>query len=74
MPADPAMPTVEPPAPEARNARGEWRPLNPIRYAPVFTWPLRIVATLKWFVSYPGFMWPRNLQLLAVSAASWYLT
>jgi sterol desaturase/sphingolipid hydroxylase (fatty acid hydroxylase superfamily) len=74
MPADPAMPSVEPPAPEARNARGEWRPPYPIRYAPVFTWPLRIVATLKWFVSYPGFMWPRNLKLLIVSAASWYLT
>ena len=61
-------------ATEVRNARGEWRPPYPIRYAPVFAWPVRVVATLKWFVSYPGFMWPRNLLLLVVSALSWFLT
>ena len=74
MPANPAMPVADSPVPGARNARGEWRPAYPIRYAPVFTWPVRIGAMLKWFVSYPGFMWPRNLLLLGVSAASWFLT
>jgi hypothetical protein len=59
---------------EVRNARGEWRPPYPIRYAPIFPGPLRVVATLKWIVNYPGFMWPLNLLLLLISAGSWYLT
>src|ERR1051326_7987480 len=74
MPANPSTAVTEALKPGARNARGEWRPAYPIRYAPLFSWPLRIVASLKWFVSYPGFMWPRNLLLLGVSAVSWYFT
>ena len=65
---------MEPPAADVRNARGEWRPPYPVRYAPLFSWPLRVVATLRWFVSYPGFMWPANLMLLLISTGSWYLT
>src|SRR3989442_1049305 len=59
---------------EERNKKGEWRPPYPCAHAPLFTWPLRPVAILKWVVSYPGFMWPRNLGLLLVSAAAWYWT
>ena len=73
--------SVEPPPPEsaplpsaARNAKGEWRPPYPIRYAPLFIWPLRLAAVGRWLVSYPGFLWPINVLLLAISAVSWFLT
>ena len=27
---------------------------------------------MKWFINFPGFMWPRNLVLLAIASASWF--
>jgi len=60
------------PDPGVRNAKGEWRPDYPCTYAPVFAWPPRPLAILKWFIHWPGFMWPRNLVLLAISAVSWF--
>lgn len=59
------------PDPGARNEKGEWRPAYPVRYAPLFVWPPQPLALLKWTINYPGFMWPRNLVLLAISAVSW---
>ncbi len=67
-------PTVPKHDPGPRNAKGEWRPAYPIEYAPVLVWPPRPVALLKWLVSWPGFMWPRNLVLLGISVAAWYYT
>jgi sterol desaturase/sphingolipid hydroxylase (fatty acid hydroxylase superfamily) len=67
-------PVPENPKGEVRNARGEWRPSYPIKYVPLFVWPPRPFAFLKWVVSYPGFMWPRNLVLLLISALSWFYT
>ena len=57
-----------------RNARGEWRPPYPIRYAPLFTWPLRGVELIKWFFRYPGYLWPTNMMIFVITVASWYLT
>jgi sterol desaturase/sphingolipid hydroxylase (fatty acid hydroxylase superfamily) len=59
---------------EPRDAKGEWRPDYPCRYAPVFTWPPRPLAILRWIVSWPGFMWPTNLGLFAIAALSWLYT
>src|SRR5665213_3056686 len=59
---------------EIRNAKGEWRPPYPVRYAPLFVWPPRPFAAIKWFLSWPGFMWPANLSLLLISALSWLYT
>ena len=74
MSADAPKPVPEPPATESGKTKGEWRPPYPVRYAPLFSWPLRVAATAKWVVSYPGFMWPLNLLLLLISTVSWYLT
>ena len=57
-----------------RNARGEWRPPYPIRYAPLFTWPLRGIELLKWFFRYPGYLWPTNMMIFVITVAAWYLT
>src|SRR5512138_3438468 len=67
-------PAVPKPDPGPRNAKGEWRPPYPVTYAPVFVWPPRPLAFLKWLVTWPGFMWPRNLALLAISVLAWYFT
>ncbi|MCU0786632.1 MAG: sterol desaturase family protein [Verrucomicrobia bacterium] len=66
------IPGIARPDPGRRNTKGEWRPDYPCAYAPVFVWPPRPLAFLKWLVTWPGFMWPRNLVLLAISAASWF--
>ena len=67
-------PSVSKPDPGPRNAKGEWRPDYAIEYAPVFVWPPRPLAFMKWLVTYPGFMWPRNLALLAISIVAWLYT
>jgi sterol desaturase/sphingolipid hydroxylase (fatty acid hydroxylase superfamily) len=61
-------------AAEVRNARGEWRPAQAIALAPLFSWPWRPVAVLRWIFGYPGFLAPGNALLLAISTASWFLT
>ena len=66
------VPNAKRPDPGVRNAKGEWRPDYPAAYAPVFVWPPRPLAFLKWLVTWPGFMWPRNFVLLGISAASWF--
>lgn len=66
----PVLPTVT----EVRNANGEWRPPYTIEYAPLFQWPWRPLAALKWLVSYPGFALPNNLLMLVIAALSYVLT
>ena len=51
------------------DSRGEWRPENPISYAPVFTWPPIIARFLVWLINYL-FTW--NLIYLAVVLVSYY--
>lgn len=58
-----------------RNKRGDWQPAEPIRYAPVFEWPLRPLAILKWLFGYPGFFLPWGIVYMAVPVLIWlYLT
>lgn len=59
---------------EFRNAKGEWRPPYPATYTPLFVWPPRPFAVIKWVFTYPGFMWPRNLVLLLISTFSYIYT
>jgi len=66
--------STNPPQPETRNARGEWRPSRPIQYAPLFSWPPKPFSTLKWFFSWPGFLSPEHVSLLLISIVAWFLT
>ncbi len=54
------VPNPNRPDPGVRNAKGEWRPDHPAAYAPVFVWPPRPFALLKWLITWPGFMLPRS--------------
>ena len=64
-------PSVAKPDPGVRNSKGERRPDHPVTYAHLLVWPPQPIKLVKWVVSYPGFMWPRNLVLLAISTVSW---
>ncbi len=55
-----------------RNSRGEWEPLYRVKYAPLFTWPLRPRQVLKWLLGYPGFLWPWNSVYLLITVVCWW--
>ncbi len=58
-----------------RDKRGDWKPSRRIEYPPVFVWPARPVAFLKWFFGFPGFLLPWNLLYAAAGVVLWlYLT
>jgi sterol desaturase/sphingolipid hydroxylase (fatty acid hydroxylase superfamily) len=54
-----------------RNKRGDWRPDEPITYAPILEWPPRPLALLKWVFGYPGFFLPWGLFYMAVPVLVW---
>ncbi len=50
----------------------EWRPDYPVRYAPLFSWPPKPVATLRWLaLGYPSWLAPWSLLYVALAAATW---
>jgi sterol desaturase/sphingolipid hydroxylase (fatty acid hydroxylase superfamily) len=55
-----------------RNARGEWEPPYPVKYALLFAWPPRPLDIVKWLLSYPGFLWPWNSVYLLITVVSWW--
>ncbi len=58
-----------------RNKRGDWAPNRVIEYAPVFTWPAKPFAFLKWFFGFPGFLFPWTVTYAAFATIMWlYLT
>lgn len=59
--------TTEDPA-GYRDKRGEWRPENPVVYAPVFDWPTTRKRFLAWV---PGYFYPWNLFWFAITMATW---
>ena len=52
-----------------RDSRGEWRPENPVAYAPIFTWPPRVKKFFVWLFYYL-FTW--NLVYLGIVIFSYY--
>ena len=63
--------TLPMPDSAGHNAKGEWRPLYPVQYAPLFAWPPRLRDCLKWLLAYPGFLWPWNSAYLLITVATW---
>ena len=56
----------------ARDARGEWRPGEPIQSPPISTWRLKLAAVVRWMVAWPGYLWPFNAFWLMVATATWF--
>ncbi|HGH5397501.1 TPA: sterol desaturase family protein [Raoultella planticola] len=56
-----------------RNKRGDWQPNKPAEYPPVFTWPAKPVAFLKWLIT--SYLFPWNFIYAGTSIIVWlYLT
>jgi len=51
------------------DSRGEWRPENPISFAPVFIWPPRVKKFFIWLFNY---LFPWNLFYLGLVILSYY--
>ncbi len=70
------MPVADPLlAGKPQKARRKERPRgyspDKINPPPLFVWPWRPVAVLKWFFGFPGYLWPWNLLYLAIALATW---
>ncbi|EGU57665.1 putative sterol desaturase [Vibrio nigripulchritudo ATCC 27043] len=52
---------------QVRDRRGEWRSGNPVFEEPVFVWPPKPKAFLKWFFGMPGYLFPWNLGYLIMT-------
>jgi sterol desaturase/sphingolipid hydroxylase (fatty acid hydroxylase superfamily) len=51
-----------------RNKRGDWAPNEPLRTAPLFVFPPRPLALLKWL---PGYFLPWNILFMASAFVFW---
>lgn len=56
-----------------RDAKGDWRPDALIKLPPIYAWPMQPLMVAKWFVGFPGYLWPLNALLLIISVATWSL-
>ena len=62
-------------ADEARSGGGEWRPADRPGTVPLWAWPPRPLATLKWVFAYPGYLFPWNAIYFPIALLTWaYLT
>jgi sterol desaturase/sphingolipid hydroxylase (fatty acid hydroxylase superfamily) len=50
-----------------RDAKGYWKPPYPASFSPLFDWPIKIMAILKYIFGYPGYLWPINTFWLLLS-------
>src|SRR4051794_28887239 len=55
----------------SRNQRGEWKPAELIKNAPLFAFPPQPRAVLKWVFGYPGYLLPWGVFFAGVSAIVW---
>ena len=55
-----------------RDAKGDWRPADLIRLPPIYAWPPRPRVIAKWFVGFPGYLWPLNALVLAITLVTWF--
>lgn len=53
----------------SRDRRGHWKPHEPARPAPIFDWPPRPLAVLRWL---PSYFLPWNVFFLITAALVWY--
>lgn len=54
-----------------RDARGDWRPEQHIKLPPIYAWPPRPLTITKWFVGFPGYLWPLNALVFLISLVTW---
>lgn len=53
--------------------KGHWSPNEPIHYAPIFQWPIKPVAILKFLFGWGGLIWPVNLICVGLGFLTYYV-
>lgn len=56
----------------SRDKRGNWSPHKRITVAPIFNFPPKLGAILKWIFGVPGYLLPWNLFLFAIALFVWF--
>jgi sterol desaturase/sphingolipid hydroxylase (fatty acid hydroxylase superfamily) len=56
---------------DERDKRGDWRPAQPITLPPIHLRPFKSAAAFKWFIGFPGFLWPLNAFWLGLTLITW---
>jgi sterol desaturase/sphingolipid hydroxylase (fatty acid hydroxylase superfamily) len=56
-----------------RDKRGDWRPPYRLELPPIFAWPPKPLAVVKWLFGFPGYVWPWNTLYLGIAVLTWYL-
>jgi len=60
---------------EFKELEEDWTPAVPIQNPPIFVWPPRPVALVKYVFGYPGYFLPRNIWYMGLALLTWfYLT
>lgn len=54
-----------------RDKRGDWRPPYLLHMPPMFAWPPKPLAVLKWLFGFPGYLWPWNALYLGLAVLTW---
>ena len=54
-----------------RDSRGDWQPPERPATAPLWAWPPRPLATLKWIAAYPGYLFPWNAIFFGIALVTW---
>jgi hypothetical protein len=52
--------------------KGYWKPDNPCGYSPLFQWPMRPLAILRWLFGWGGYLWPRHVSYVLLAGVTWY--
>jgi sterol desaturase/sphingolipid hydroxylase (fatty acid hydroxylase superfamily) len=54
------------------DSRGEWHPAERPGPAPLWAWPPRPLAALKWIFGFPGYLFPWNAIIGLTAIATWF--
>ena len=61
--------------PRSGQGRVHWQPARLPAPPPIFVWPPRPLAVLRFFFGYPGYLFPRNVVHMGLAFLTWlYLT
>jgi len=48
-----------------------WRPEAFIKLPPIYNWPPQPGTVAKWFVGFPGYLWPLNALVFLITIGTW---
>ena len=55
-----------------RDSRGNYKPSKRVGYPPLFIWPARPLAAVKWLFSIPGYFFPWNTLYVSIGLITWF--